>query len=98
MKFDRETRNKRNKYYQARRANDGSIEKKNEVRKASKEYKKAVSKAKAIQRKKKIQKLRNAKTKNPKYYWSVLSNNNNYKTRCSSSTPNLDTFYNEFKI
>ena len=51
LRFDRETRNKRNKYYKAKRANDGSTEKKNTIIKASKEYKKAVSKTKALQRK-----------------------------------------------
>ena len=97
MRFDRETRNKRNKYYKAKRANDGSTEKKNAIIKASKEYKKAVSKAKALQRKQKIKKLKNSKTKNPKYYWSVLGNNNNHKIRGSNNIPSLDYFYNEFK-
>ena len=65
IRFDRETRRIRNRYYAAKRANDGSEEKQKDVIKASKEYKKAVSKAKALQRKKKIQKLRNSKLKNP---------------------------------
>ena len=73
MKFDRETRKIRNKYYRAKRANDGSDEKKKEVMKSSREYKKAVSKTKALQGKKIKQKLRNNKTRNPKYYWSMLS-------------------------
>ena len=97
IRFDRETRRIRNRYYAAKRANDGSEEKQKDVIKASKEYKKAVSKAKALQRKKKIQKLRNSKSKNPKYYWSVLGNKNNHKIRSSNITPTLDYFYNEFK-
>ena len=86
-----------NKYYEAKRVNDGSTEKKNAIIKASKEYKKAVSKAKALQRKQKIKKLKNSKTKNPKYYWSILGNNNNHKIRDSNNIPSLDYFYNEFK-
>ena len=73
MKFDRETLNKRNKYYAAKRANNSTEESKTDIKNTSKSYKKAILKAKAIARKQKINKLRNAKTKDPKFYWSVLN-------------------------
>ena len=74
IRFSRETLNKRNRYYKAKRSNNGTEEKRNELKIASKEYKKAVSKEKALHRKQRIKMLRNAKSKDPKLYWSVLSN------------------------
>ena len=97
IRFDRETLNKRNRYYKAKRANNGSDEMKNELKIASKDYKKAVKKAKAINKKQKINKLRNSKTNNPKCYWSVLNSKNNNKINNSSNRPTLDNFFEEFK-
>ena len=73
IKFGRETLNKRNKYYKAKRENDGTEEKKEELKARSKDYKKSVMKAHALHRKRTIKKLRNAKTKDPKFYWSVIN-------------------------
>ena len=96
MRLDRETLNKRNKYYAAKRANKGTEETKTELKNTSKEYKKAILKAKAISRKQKIKKLRNAKTKDPKFYWSVLNCKNNHKIRNSKNTPDICTIFEEF--
>ena len=69
IKFDRNTLNARNRYYKARRENDGTHEKQKVLTAKSKIYKKAVSKALALHKKRIINKLRNAKTRNPKFYW-----------------------------
>ena len=66
---------------------------KHELKIASKDYKKAVAKAKAIAKKEKVKKLKNSKTKNPKFYWSVLNGKNNHKIKNSIDKPNLDTFF-----
>ena len=73
IKFDRQTLNIRNKYCDARKMNTGTDNSKSRVAVTSKAYKKAVSKAKAIARQKVIKKLRNARTSNTKFYWSVLN-------------------------
>ena len=83
IKFNRETLNIRNRYYKAKKQNDGTKEKRDEVADKSKAYKKAVLKAKALHRKQTIKKLRNAKTSNPKLYWSVL--NRQFNNTCKSS-------------
>ena len=84
IKFDRETLRIRNKYYKAKRDNDGTKEKKDDLIAKSKAYKKSANKSIALHRKQTIKKLRNAKTKNPKFYWSVLN-------RKSNKSPNRNT-------
>lgn len=83
-------------YYRAKRLNksrkgDNTL---GELQRASKAYKKAISKEKAKERKKQISKLRNAKTKDPKYYWSVINRKNNIEV---SQRPSLEQFYESFK-
>ena len=97
MKFTRETRNIRNKYYNAKRLNNGTDERKAEVANASKTYKRAVWKEKALSRKQIIKELRNAKTKNPKFYWSVLNRHSNKWYNSNKNTPSLDNFFEGFK-
>ena len=96
IKFSRETLNKRNRYYKAKRLNNGTEEKRNELKIASKEYRKAVSKEKALHRKQRIRMLRNAKSKDPKFYWSVLSSKHKI-VNTRGISPNLDFFYEKFK-
>ena len=98
IKFDRETRNIRNKYFKAKRLNNGTDERKTELTNASKAYKKAVLKAKALHRKQLIKKLRNAKTKDPKFYWSVLNRRTNKRDNSSRNVPPLTDFLAGFKI
>ena len=97
IRFSRETLNKRNRYYKAKRSNNGTEEKRNELKIASKEYKKAVSKEKALHRKQRIKMLRNAKSKDPKFYWSVLSGKHKFNNTNREISPNLDFFYDKFK-
>ena len=96
MKFDRETLKARNKYFDARRYNNGSDSSKKELTNASRIYKKAVAKEKAIQKKKVIKKLSEARTKNPKFYWSVLNRKYN-KHNNSCNKPPMGYFYEGFK-
>ena len=96
MKFDRQTLNKRNIYFKARRMNKGSNFSRNRLLIASKAYKKSILVNKALIRRQIIKKLRNAKTKDPKYYWSVL-NRQQYKPNQSTGNPSLDIFYEGFK-
>ena len=56
MQLSKETRKIRNRYYKAKRLNNGSDERKNEVANSSKAYKKAVMKDKALHRKQLIKK------------------------------------------
>ena len=65
IKFDRQTLNLRNRYCNARKFNSG-------VSGASKAYKKAVAKAKAVNRNQLIKKLSKSWKKNSKYYWSTF--------------------------
>ena len=97
LKFDRQTLNLRNKYYMIKRINNGSNEMKLELQNASKAYKKAVAKAKAISKKQKIKKLKYSKNNDRKYYWSILNNKNNHKIRNSKNVPTPTTFFNGFK-
>ena len=97
IKFNRQTLNARNKYYKARRQNDGSQIKKDDLNAKSKAYKKAVAKAQALHRKKVIKKIRNAKTRNPKFYWSVLNRQFNSKTNRSNDAMSGIDFFNGFK-
>ena len=97
IKFNRETLNIRNSYYNAKRENDGSNERKVEVANKSKAYKKAVLKAKALHRKYLINKLRNAKTKNPKFYWSVLHRQYNNKSHSCNNQLSLNDVFMGFK-
>ena len=96
MQLSKETRKIRNKYYKAKRLNNGTEERKNEVANTSKAYKKAVMKAKALDRKQLIQKLRNAKTKNPKFYWSVINRQPYRRKNYTNKTPSLEDFFNGF--
>ena len=96
IKFDRKTLNARNKYYKARRENDGSEEKQRALTAKSKEYKKAVAKAHALQRKQVIKKLRNAKSKNPKFYWSVIKQFNS-KCNRNNNAISFNALFNGFK-
>ena len=96
MKFNRQTLNKRNIYFKARRMNKGSTFSRNRLTIASKAYKKSVLINKALIRRQIIKKLRNAKTKDPKYYWSVL-NRQQYKPNQSTGNTSLDMFYEGFK-
>ena len=41
--------------------------------------------------------LRNAKSKDPKFYWSVLSSKQKNNSTSSGNSPNLDFFYDRFK-
>ena len=66
-----------------------------ELQRSSKAYKKAVNKLKSKERKKQIRKLRNAKTSDPKYYWSVINRKNKGDT--SIQGPNLSQFFESFK-
>ena len=97
VKFNRETLNIRNRYYHARRQYNGTDEAKSELANTSKSYKKAVMKAKALNRKQTIKELQNAKTKNPKFYWSVLNRQFSSRANRSSNAPPLDEFLNGFK-
>ena len=97
IKFTRETLNIRNKYYKAKKQNDGSDEKKRDLNIKSKAYKKAVSKAKALHRKQFFKKLSNAKTKNPKFYWSALNRHCNIKRKKDISNISLKDFFTGFK-
>ena len=97
MKCDIETRNIRNRYSKAKRLKNGTDERKTEVDIASKPYKKAVLKAKALHRKQLIKKLRNAKTKDPKFYWSVLNRRTNKGNNSSRNVPPLTDFFEGFK-
>ena len=97
MKFDLETRNIRNRYLKAKRLNNGTDDRKAEVAIASKAYKKAVLKAEALHRKQLIKKLRNAKTKDPKFYWSVLNRRTNKGNNSSRNVPPLTDFFEGFK-
>ena len=97
IKFDRKTLNIRNKYYEARREKDGTQEKQAALTVKSKEYKKAVSKALALHRKQTIKKLRNAKTKNPKFYWSAINRQSNNNTNRSNTAISSNDFLSGFK-
>ena len=97
IKFDRKTLNIRNKYYKARRENDGTQEKQEALTAKSKEYKKAVSKALALHRKQTIKKLRNAKTKNPKFYWSAINRQSRNNTNRSNTAISSNDLFNGFK-
>ena len=63
IRFDRETRRIRNRYYAAKRANDGSEEKQKDVIKASKEYKKSRFQSKSPAEKEKDSKVKEFKIK-----------------------------------
>ena len=97
MQLSKETRKIRNRFYKAKRLNNGSDERNNEVANSSKAYKKAVMKDKALHRKQLIQKLKNAKTTNPKFYWSVINQQTNKRKNNTNNTPSLDDFLNGFK-
>ena len=97
IKFSKETRKIRSRYYKAKRLNNGTVERKTEVANTSKKYKKAVMKEKALCRKQIIKKLKNAKTKDPKLYWSVLNRQYNRKSKGANNAPSLDDFFNAFK-
>ena len=77
IKFDRQTLNLRNRYCNARKTKTG-------VSDASKAYKKAVAKAKAINRKHLIKKLTKSWKKNAKYYWATLRERNSNLPRNSN--------------
>ena len=97
IKFNRETLNIRNNYYKAKKLNDGSDEKKKELNIKSKAYKKAVSKAQAFHRKNNIKKIRIAKTKCPKYFWSLLNRQSNSTRRNGNIPISPNDFFNGFK-
>ena len=77
--------------------NDGLDEKKKEVKIKSKAYKRAVSKAQALNRKKNIKKIRVAKTKYPKYFWSILNRQSNCTRKNGISPISQNDFFNGFK-
>ena len=97
IKFNRKTLNARNKYYKAKRENDGTKEKQEELTAKSKDYKKAVAKAQALHRKQAIKKLRNAKTRNPKFYWSVLNRQFNSNSKRINNAISPNDFFEGFK-
>ena len=56
-----------------------------------------MSKAKALHRKQFFKKLSNAKTKNPKFYWSALNRHCNIKRKKDISNISLKDFFTGFK-
>ena len=64
------------------------------LKEASKNYKKTMNKFIAKHRKQNENKLRNLQSKNPKQYWKFL---NSLKQHSKPSSPNLSEFYEYFK-
>ena len=56
-----------------------------------------MSKAQALHRKQFFKKLSNAKTKNPKFYWSALNRQCNIKRKKCNSPISLNDFFTGFK-
>ncbi len=93
--FNNEVKEMRQTYNRARRQNkmQKNENSKNNLKKVSKSYKKLVNKEKAKFKKAQIQKLKYAKSKNPKFYWSVI----NKRSRSQMNLPSIMEFYSSFK-
>jgi len=92
--YNAECKNKRQQYHKAKHKNNRHSCKENhdEMIRRSKDYKKAVQKAKRESTKDLIEKLRNLKSRNSKEYWKLLRSTHN------SDIPILiDEFFTHFK-
>jgi hypothetical protein len=95
--FDDVCRDKRKLYHKAKSVymKQRSEEQERVLRRSSKEYKKAISKAKAKSKKEFEKKLRQAKDTNPKLYWKLL-NSRSAQSKTSGEV-SLDDLYEHFK-